>query len=76
MALDMSAVGRRIAAARKVRGMSQEELAERSGVATSAITRYETGDMMPGFSRVAAIADALGVTTDWLAGRGSVEEVG
>lgn len=55
--------------------MSQEELAERSGVAASAITRYETGDMMPGFGRVAAIADALGVTTDWLAGRGSVEEV-
>lgn len=76
MAFDMGMVGRRIAAARKVRGMSQEELAERSGIAASAITRYETGDMMPGFARVAAIADALGVTTDWLAGRGSVEEVG
>ena len=71
----MKTTGRRVAAARKVRGMSQEELAKKSGVAVSAITRYETGDMMPGFDRVTAIADALGVSTDWLAGRGSVEEV-
>lgn len=76
MALDVKSFGRRVAAARKIRGMSQEELAERSGIAASAITRYETGDMMPGFGRVAAIADALDVTTDWLAGRGAVEEVG
>ena len=75
MAFDKKAFGRRIAAARKVINMTQEELAERSGVALSAISRYETGDMMPSFDRTVAIAEALGVTTGWLAGRGSVEEV-
>lgn len=41
MAFDKKAFGRRIAAARKVIDMTQEELAERSGVALSAISRYE-----------------------------------
>lgn len=75
MAFDRKAFGRRIAAARKLRGMSQEDLAGKSGVNVSAITRYETGDMVPSFERATEIAGALGVTPDWLAGRGSIEEV-
>lgn len=59
----------RLAALLKERGLSQRKLAERSGVSRSHLSAYLTGtreDM--GFSLMAAVARALDVSLDWLAG--------
>lgn len=46
---------------RKLRGLTQAQLAEKSGVAAISIHQYETGKRQPRFEQVSAIADALGV---------------
>jgi predicted transcriptional regulator len=48
-----------IAAMRKSLGISQAELAKRSGVSQSFITKIERGMLDPAFSKVLAISDAL-----------------
>lgn len=50
--------------------ISQEELAERSGVSTAAILSYENGVYVPGADKVCAIAEVLGVTPNDLCGWG------
>ncbi|RVX45456.1 helix-turn-helix protein [Nonomuraea polychroma] len=49
-------------------GMSQADLAARVGVDKRQIRRYETGDTQPTLSVAKAIARALGITLDQLAG--------
>lgn len=48
-----------IAAARKRLGLSQSELARRSGVSQSLIAKIEAGGLDPSFSRLKALSDAL-----------------
>ena len=48
--------------------LSQEELAKRAGLSTVSIQKYENGDMTPGVDKLAAIAEALGVTPNDLLG--------
>jgi transcriptional regulator with XRE-family HTH domain len=59
----------RLKAARVLRGLNQEELAERSGLQDSAISHFETGGRKPSFDNLKRLADALGVSTDYLLGR-------
>ena len=59
----------RLKAARDLRGYSQEQLAERSGLQASAISHFETGNRKPSFDNLKRLADALGVSTDYLLGR-------
>lgn len=73
MAFDEKDMGRRIAAARTLRGMSQADLAAASGISINSIARYETGDTCPSLKNAAAIADALGVSAGYLAGRSELE---
>lgn len=73
MAFDEKDMGRRIAAARTLRGMSQADLAETSGISLNSIARYETGDTCPSLKNAAALADALGVSAGYLAGRSELE---
>ena len=54
---------------RKARGLSQEELAERLGVSRQAVSKWETGDAQPDLTRLVALADALEISLDELAGR-------
>lgn len=49
------------------RGMSQAELSRLSGVPSSSLSRYVSGDDIPA-SKLRKLADALGVTTDKLLG--------
>ena len=49
--------------------MTQTQLAERIGVSLTTISAIETGQTDPRVSRIAAIADALGVSVDYLLGR-------
>lgn len=44
--------------------ITQEELAERSGVDKNSIARYEMGGTTPGLDKAVALANALGVTLD------------
>ncbi|WP_294852401.1 helix-turn-helix domain-containing protein [uncultured Oscillibacter sp.] len=51
---------------RKKAGLSQEALAERLGVSRQAISKWETGDAVPEINKLLLLANAFGVTTDWL----------
>lgn len=46
---------------RKMRGMTQAELAELFGLSDSGIRNYEMGNRTPSDSQLASIASALGV---------------
>ena len=56
-------IGQRIKEARKNAGLTQRELAEKSGSATGTIQQYELGKRQPRIEQLQAIASALGVTT-------------
>lgn len=58
---------------REFRGLSQNELASRSGVDVSRINRYEKDGAEPSGRTLAQLADALDVTTDFLLGRDSFD---
>ena len=59
-------IGKRISAARRERGFSQEELAEMALLNRVTLARYEAGSIEPGALALSRIADALGVSTDEL----------
>jgi transcriptional regulator with XRE-family HTH domain len=59
-------LGDRIRHARERVGLSQIELAQRIGLSKNAMNNIETGDADPRASRIVAIAQVLGVSTDAL----------
>jgi len=60
-------IGDRIRHARKEAGLNQAGLAERVGVSQPAVANWESGVHDPRRLMLAKIADALNVSTDWLA---------
>lgn len=58
---------------RKLRRMTQKDLANAIGVDFSVISRYESGKISPPVDRLEAIAQALNVDTDMLLGTTSVD---
>ena len=68
-----NAFGRVVRTVRAAQGMTQKQLAGRVGVSPSVIAAYERGVRSPSWRSALAIADALGVTLDQLAGRAPVE---
>lgn len=66
-------IGSRIAAARKAKGLRQQDLAAKAGVSFQAVSKWETGQTLPDVALLTVIADALDMTLDELvAGRRSV----
>lgn len=59
----------RLRAAREMRALKQDELAQRAGLQASAVSHFETGTRKPSFDNLRRLADALEVTTDYLIGR-------
>ena len=59
----------RLLKTRKGRGMSQEALAEKIGVTRQAVSKWETGEAQPDYTKLIALADALEVSLDYLCGR-------
>ena len=57
-------IGQRIAALRKLAGMSQEQLALRAGLQRTHISRIEAGKYSVTLETIQAIAEALGMTVD------------
>lgn len=62
-------IGKRIQQRREQLGLTQEELADASGLRQSIISRLERGTRKnPSADTVRRLARALGVTADWLIG--------
>ena len=57
-------IGQRIADLRKERGMTQQDLADKTGNQRNHISRIESGKYSVGFDTLQAIAEALGGTID------------
>lgn len=59
-------IGQRIAKLRKASGMSQENLAEKIGVSSQAVSKWENDQSCPDISLLSQLARLLGVTVDTL----------
>jgi transcriptional regulator with XRE-family HTH domain len=70
--LDRKAFSNRLAALRAERDMTQEQLADASGVALNSIARYESQANGPSLDVACKLATALGCSIDVLAGRVSI----
>lgn len=64
--IDYISIGKRIKELRKGKGLTQEKLAEMSGIEPSNISHIERGATKPSLPTLIAIANALGVTLDEL----------
>jgi transcriptional regulator with XRE-family HTH domain len=62
-------IGQRIRKARLDRGWTQADLSFRTGVRESMICKYELDHHTPNPKTLSRIADALGVSVDYLLGR-------
>jgi transcriptional regulator with XRE-family HTH domain len=62
------AFGQRLQELRKAAGMSQTELAARSGTAIDTLRKWEQGRTLPSIEAAARLATALGVSLDQLGG--------
>jgi len=65
--------GQRLKAARKHRGWTQYDLAEKSGIFQGHISHFECGIRVPLVRNLLKLADALGRSTDFLLGRTTIE---
>jgi len=62
--MDYYALGQRIRARRKAKGLSQEGLAERVGISTTHMSHIETGNTKLGLTVLVDLAAALEVAVD------------
>ena len=53
---------------RKLRGMTQEELAETLDISRQAVSKWENGESVPDMDKLIRLGDVLGVSLDELAG--------
>ena len=65
---DFEGFGKRIQRARKARGLTQEELADRLGITAQAVSKWENGDSYPDIALIPAIASSLGMALNELFG--------
>jgi transcriptional regulator with XRE-family HTH domain len=62
-------LSQRLRYARKTRGLTQEELAEKVQTTKGTISNYENNHSSPPNEMLSMLADVLDVSTDWLLGR-------
>lgn len=60
--------GERLKDLRKSNGLTQQQLADRLGVAKSVVSYYESGDRFPSYDVLIKIAQRFHVTTDYMLG--------
>ena len=63
-------IANKITILRKEKGWSQTELAKLVGCSREIISKYEKDNVMPSIQLAKKIADAFGVTLDYLVGEG------
>ena len=61
-----TSLGANIAALRKARGLTQEQLAAQLGVSTPAVSKWETCSSCPDITLLCPLARALGASVDQL----------
>ena len=66
-----STLAERLQNAMKLANMTQAELAAQTGASRAAISQYLSGKNVPNMDRIKALADATGVTFDYLIGYGT-----
>ncbi len=64
----ISGIGNRIKRCRLALGMSKAKLASKAGLSRPAITYYENRNVTPTLQSLRKLADALGVSVDYLVG--------
>lgn len=73
--MDVKAAGEKIKQYRKIRGLTQEELAQKAGLSTMSIRRYESGGRIAPQEALLKIAKALGIHLRDLADYSWLEEI-
>ena len=66
--IDTNNLGKRIADARHVLGLTQKDLANKIGVTAQAVSKWERGSSCPDISILDEIADSLGVSVSEILG--------
>ena len=64
--MDMQKTGAQIAALRKGRGLTKNDLGERLGVSFQAVSKWERGETLPDSAILVDLADALETTVDFI----------
>lgn len=59
----------RLKAARELRKINQNDLAEKAGLPPTSISHFEAGSRKPSFDNLRRLAEQLDVTADYLLGR-------
>ena len=62
MAIDYSVIGERLKKARKDKGLTQEELAEKLDISIAFLSRVERGSSKVNLKRLTQICEILGIT--------------
>lgn len=62
--MNLSAVASQIAALRKAKGLTQQELSERLNVTPQAVSKWERGETLPDVGVLVDLANVLETTTD------------
>lgn len=70
--MEQTTIGQRIAAQRKLLGISQEALGEKTGVSRQAISKWESDSAIPEIDKLITLSKLFGVSVGWLLG---VEEL-
>jgi class 3 adenylate cyclase len=68
--MDLRALGSRIRALREKRRLKQSDVANALQISPQAVSKWERGENAPDLAVLLDLAKVLGVTTDWLLGRG------
>jgi transcriptional regulator with XRE-family HTH domain len=63
-----NSIGHRVEEARLLRGFTQQQLSDRTGIPQGAISKYENGRQTPSGGNIVRMARAMGVSTDFLSG--------
>lgn len=61
---------------RKMRSMTQEDIAEIAGVSRQAVAKWESGETVPDLQKCKLLADAFGVSLDDLANYQNTDNMG
>ena len=72
--MDIVKIGKYIAENRKKKNMTQEQLAEKLGVTSKTISRWENGNYMPDISLLKPLSEELGITLNDLLSGEKVEK--
>lgn len=59
-------INERIKQARRAAGLTQRQLGDSIGAIYATISNYETGRVIPDANKLGEIAEATGVSTEWL----------